>query len=331
MSIRPFGVINVDIKPGRVNPNIRFSRYETPSAMRKAGAFLPRKLMDLGLYKYRLSPYMGCEKRCRYCFELHNEFIEKDEVKIKTNTVPLVSKTVPDLSGNNAILVDGYDSEQAESSERLIRRSLEIIVEQGLPVIIQTKSDLVLRDMDLLLESKARGTYVKVFFSLTSLSEELHRTFEPYTCPPLDRIRAMGKLSDAGIPTDVTLMPVLPFISDTEEELDHLFSAVKENGCGHIIPGPLRLTSSGPQRDAFLEVIKEYSPSLLERYERLYPARKDGWKFGTGPQSVDYINDLNKRIGTLSGRYQIPTMFKRPALERFDVKPPAQRSLGDFS
>ncbi len=320
----------MEMKLERVNPNIRFSRYETPSAIRKAGAFLPRKLMDMRLYEYRLSPYMGCEKRCRYCFELHNEFIEKDEVKIKTNTVSLVKKTVPDLSGNSAILVDGYDSEQAESRERLIRRSLETIVERGLPVIIQTKSDLVLRDMDLLLESKAKGTFVKVFFSLTSLSEEIHRTFEPYTCPPRDRIRAMGKLSDAGIPTDAILMPILPYISDTEEELDRLFSTVKGKGCGHMIPGPLRLTSSGPQRDAFLEVIKEYSPSLLGRYEKLYPARGHGWKFGTGPQSVDYMNDLNKRIGILSRRYNIPTMFERPALGRFDVKTSSQSDLGDF-
>ncbi len=330
MSIRRSDVIRVEIKLGEINPNIRFSRYETPSAIRKAGAFLPRKLVDMGLYEYRLSPYMGCEKRCMYCFELHNEFIERDEVKIKTNTVSLVKRIVRDLSGDSAILVDGYDSEQAESRERLIRRSLEIIAEQGLPVIIQTKSDLVLRDTDLLVKLKDKGVFVKVFFSLTSLSESIHRNFEPYTCSPRDRIRAMGKLSGAGISTDAILMPVLPYISDTEEELDSLFSTLKEKGCGHIIPEPLRLTSSGPQRDTFLEALEGFTPSLVKRYERLYPARSDGWKFGTGPRNMDYIGTLIKRIEVLSRKYGIPTIFDRPLLGRFDVKSPSQRNLGDF-
>jgi len=310
---------------GEINPSITYTKYETPSAFRIAGAFLPRDLIKKEVYEYRLSPYMGCSKRCRYCFELHNEFIHEDEVKIKTNTVSVLKSNIPGLDKTKAILLDGYDCETAEQREKLIRSSLEVIVEYGIPLLIQTKSDLVLRDLDLLEELNDSGVFVNVSFSLTSLNQDHARIFEPYTCSPLDRLEAMKKISDAGVQTGIILMPVLPFISDADEELDLLLSRAAENGCEYVVPEPLRITCSGKQRDMCFDVLRRHFPALVKRYEELYPARRFGPKFGSGPRGSAYLSCLLKRIDEVSRRYGLPTVFPRIPEPRPEMREPISR------
>ena len=308
------------IQLGEKNPYIKYVRYETPSAFRKAGAFLPRAILDMGLYEYRLSPYMGCAKRCQYCFELHNEFIGQDQVKIKTDTVATVRNTIATSCTRKAILLDGYDCEVAEIEERLIRKSLEVLLEYRMPLFIQTKSDLVLRDLDLLNKLNDLGVFVNVSFSLTNLNEEHSRIFEPYTCTPGNRMSAMKTISDNGILTGILLMPVLPFISDTEDDLDRLFSNAAENGCHYIVYEPLRVTSNGPQRDMCFNVLKRHFPDLVERYERLYPNNIYGPKFGAGPIDTGYLDRLSERIERLSKKYNIATCFPKPEFETKQIE-----------
>jgi DNA repair photolyase len=318
---------------GENNPNIIYTKYETPSAFRKAGAFLPLDLIKKGVYEYRLSPYMGCSKRCQYCFELHNEFTHENEVKIKTNTVSVLKSNIPSLDKTKAILLDGYDCEKAEQKERLIRSALKVIVEYGIPLLIQTKSDLVLRDLDLLEELNDSGVFVNVSFSMTSLNQDHARIFEPYTCSPFNRLEAMKKISDAGIHTGIILMPVLPFISDTKEELNTLFSRSAEKGCEYVIPELLRVTSSGKQRDMCFGIIRKHFPELVKRYEELYPARQFGPKFGSGPRDNAYRSGLLKRIGEVSRRYGLPTAFpsiQEPRSERRETISKRQCTLGSF-
>ena len=294
---------------GTENPQIKYVRYETPSAFRKAGAFLPRKIM--GIYNYRLSPYMGCAKRCQYCFEYHNEFINSNEVKIKTNTVSILKKGIENMGESNPILLDGYDCEVAEQKERLIRDSLEVMIKHGQSVLIQTKSGLVLRDLDLLEELNALADFVSVSFSLTSLDKEHARIFEPYTCTPENRLKAMRAVSDAGISTGIILMPVIPHISDTDECLDTLFSKASECGCQYIVPEPLRIRSTGNQREMCFNTLRQHFPHLIGRYKKLYPASPSGPKFGSGPQDPNYLQSLSKRIHSFAKNYGIPVEFPR--------------------
>ena len=320
----------VEIDLGSENPNIEYVRYETPSAFRKAGVFLPKDILEMELYEYRLSPYMGCAKRCRYCFELHNEFIDRDQVKIKTNTVEVVKKTMGKLEGAKAVLLDGYDCEAAEVEENLIRRSLEVILEYRLPLFIQTKSDLVLRDLDLLRELNDSVGFVNVSFSLTDLNLEHSRIFEPYTCSPQDRIRAMKRISQEGIMTGILLMPVLPFISDTGEELERTFAAASQGGCHYIVHEPLKLTSRGPQREMFFDVLGEHFPHLVERYEHLYPRNVYPQKFGSGPSDAGYLRELSDRMEVMADRFGIPTRFPEPEFGETSIISRRQNTLDDF-
>lgn len=296
---------------GEQNHNIHFTRYQSPSAFRIAGAFIPRSLKYMHIYDYRLSPYMGCTKRCIYCFELVNRNVRKNEVKVKTNTAKYVRKVLLTLNERKAVLVDGYDCEEIEKDTRLLRDSLNVLLEFKMPVFVQTKSSLVLRDIDKLERLSECTKLTTVAFSLTSLEEEHARIFEPYTTSLEERIRAMQKLSTRGILTGIILMPILPFISDTNKVLEHVFSEAASIGCSYIIPELLRVTGVGPQRNNVFKVIKKYYSELLPKYERLYPRDPYGPMFGTRPRSRAYLYNLLQRIRAKGRKYKISTTFPR--------------------
>ena len=301
---------------GEQNPDIHFTRYQSPSAFRKAGAFIPRSLKYMHIYNYRLSPYMGCTKRCIYCFELVNRNVGKNEVKVKTNTVKYVRKVLLTLNERKAVLVDGYDCEEIEKETKLLRSSLKVLLEFKMPVFVQTKSSLVLRDIDELERLSECTELTTVAFSLTSLEEEHARIFEPYTTPPEERIKAIQKLSSRGILTGIILMPILPFISDTDKTLERVFSEAASIGCSYVIPEPLRVTGVGPQRNNVFRVIKKYYPDLLPKYERLYPRDPYGPEFGTRPMSRTYLYGLFQRIRAQGRKYKMSTKFPMSKLAR---------------
>lgn len=296
---------------GEQNHNIYFTRYQSPSAFRISGAFIPRSLKYMHIYDYRLSPYMGCTKRCIYCFELVNRNVRKNEVKVKTNAVKYVRKVLLTLNERKTVLVDGYDCEEIEKDTKLLRDSLDVLLEFKMPVFVQTKSSLVLRDIDKLERLSECTKRTTVAFSLTSLEEEHARIFEPYTTLPEDRVRAMQKLSGRGALTGITLMPILPFISDTNKVLEHVFSEAASVGCSYVIPEPLRVTGVGPQRNNLFQVIRKYYSGLLPKYERLYPKDPYGPEFGTRPRSRTYLYNLFQRIRAKGRKYKISTTFPR--------------------
>ncbi len=317
---------------GEENPKISYTRYNTPSAYRESGAFLPKKLMYPKIYMYRLSPYMGCPKRCVYCFELHNDWINPDEVKIKTNTVEFVRAKISKQKQRDVILLDGYDCERAEIKEELIRNSLKVILDYRMPLLIQTKSDLVLRDLDILKQLNEKTNFLHVAFSITDLNPSHHQMFEAYTCAPENRLKAMKTISNAGISTGLHLMPVLPYISDTQEELECLFDKASKNGCQYIIYNPLRVAGSGPQRKKWFDTLREYFPSLVKKYEKLYPYEKDAYKFGHVPRDSTYLKELSKKIAILEKKYGIDNNINisRPKIDKKSITSNKQKSLSDF-
>jgi DNA repair photolyase len=315
---------------GEENDKVSYTRYKTPSAYRESGAFLPRKLMWPKIYRNRLSPYMGCPKRCAYCFELHNPWIGLDEVKIKTNTVEFVRKIISQQRQRDVILLDGYDCERAELKEELIRNSLKVILEYRMPLLIQTKSDLVLRDLDILKQLNEKTNFLHVAFSITDLNPSHHQMFETYTCAPKNRLKAMKTISKAGISTGLHLMPVLPYISDIQQELEHLFDEARKNGCQYIIYNPLRVAGSGPQRKKWFDTLKKYFPFLVKKYEKLYPYREDAYKFGYVPRNSTYLKELSEKIAVLEKKYGMDNDVSRPKIDKKPIIFNKQKILSDF-
>lgn len=323
-------VVTISYELGEENNKVSYTKYKTPSAYRKAGAFLPKKLIKTKIYTYRLSPYMGCPKRCSYCFELHNEYINVNEVKIKTNTVKTVREKISKQKKRDVILLDGYDCERAETEEELIRNSLKVILEHRMPLLIQTKSDLVLRDLDILKQINEKTNFLHVAFSITDLDPSHHQKFESYTCTPENRLKAMKKISKAGISTGLHLMPILPYISDDRQRLEHLFKEASKNGCHYIIYNPLRVAGSGPQRKKWFSTLKEHFPSLVEKYKKLYPYKENAYKFGHVPYDKRYLKELSEKISDLGKKYEINDDITRPKISKKLTGSNKQKTLDGF-
>jgi DNA repair photolyase len=138
------------------------------------------------------------------------------------------------------------------------------------PFSILTKGTLILRDLDLLVQSAA-VTEVATNFSVGSVDKELWRVLEPGTPSPLRRLEAVRALNDAGVPCGVLMAPIVPFLSDTDESISDTVRAIADAGATHIVPIVLHLRKGG-SREWFMAWLRERHPELVPRYQELYGA-----------------------------------------------------------
>jgi DNA repair photolyase len=141
--------------------------------------------------------------------------------------------------------------------------SLEIIQEQGFPIHILTKSDLVLKDLDTI--KVISELYAAVSFTITTPNDDLARILEPGAPLPSARFKAIRELSKAGILTGVTLMPILPFIEDDPADIRQIIRTAADNGASYIIPA-FGLTLRDGSRDYFYEKLDRHFPGIKEKY-----------------------------------------------------------------
>lgn len=166
------------------------------------------------IYDYALNAYVGCQHRCLYCYaKFMRRFTGHREpwgefVDVKINAPELLAKEVLKKKRKGRVWISGVcDAYQPlERRYRLTRRCLEILVAEGWPVTVQTKSPLVLRDIDIL----TRSAEAEVGFTITTADEKVRRIFEPGAPPVGKRIEALRSLHDAGIRTFVMIAPLLP-------------------------------------------------------------------------------------------------------------------------
>lgn len=224
-----------------------------------------------GLY-YNMNLYRGCQHQCIYCDSRSECYQIEDfdhEVLVKANAVELLrrelaSKRVVGVIGTGS-MNDPYMPLEAETG--LTRRALEAIAEAGFPVHIITKSDLVLRDLDLL-ERIAR-VYAAVTFTVTTADDDLSRRLEPGAPVSSRRIAALRTLSGRGLLTGVAMMPLLPFIEDHEENVRQIVTLAGEAGAKYVLPA-FGMTLRDRQRAYYYRKLDRFFPGLRERYVRAF-------------------------------------------------------------
>jgi DNA repair photolyase len=193
-------------------------------------------------------------------------------VLVKANAVELLRrelarKRIKGTIGTGS-MNDPYMPLEAEC--RLTRQALEVIAEFRFPVHIITKSDLVLRDLDLLTE--IGRVYAAVTFTVTTHDDGLSKKLEPGAPVSSRRLAAMQALSAAGILTGVTLMPVLPFIEDTEGNITCIIKLAHENGAMYVLPA-FGMTLRDRQRAYYYDKLDVLFPGLRSQYERSFGER----------------------------------------------------------
>ena len=168
-------------------------------------------------YDYSLNPYVGCAFGCSYCYAAFFAPFDKqdswgDWVRVKQNAAQKLSRVRRSLDGKTVYMSSATDPYQPiERRLELTRSILPILAEQGARLVVQTRSPLVTRDIDLL----SRFDQVCVNFSITTDSEDIRRAFEPRNPPIADRLDAAAAVAEAGVPVAITMTPLLPLADAT--------------------------------------------------------------------------------------------------------------------
>ena len=214
--------------------------------------------------------YRGCTHGCIYCdsrslcYQMPHEFTD---VAVKENAPELLDAA---LSRKRKKCMIGFGSMSdpyipAERSLQITRRCLEIIARRGFGVSLITKSDLVLRDLDILQEIHRKAKAV-VSVTLTTADDTLCRKLEPNVCPTSRRAEVLYALRDAGIPTVVWLCPILPYINDTRENLEGILSICREAEVAGILSFGFGMTLRDGNREYYYQKLDELFPGLSEQY-----------------------------------------------------------------
>ena len=218
--------------------------------------------------------YRGCTHGCIYCdarskcYQFTHEF---EDVEVKQNAPELLemalrSKRKKCMIGTGA-MCDPYIHYEEELM--LTRKCLEIIDRYGFGLAIQTKSDRILRDIDILKSINQKGKCV-VQMTLTTHDETLCRILEPNVCTTKERVNALKIFRDHGIPTVVWLSPILPFINDTRENIEGILNDCIEAKVHGIICFGMGLTLREGDREYFYAALQRHFPGLKEKYHKKY-------------------------------------------------------------
>jgi DNA repair photolyase len=217
--------------------------------------------------KYNMNLYRGCQHQCIYCDSRSLCYGIEDfaHIQVKENAIDLLRK---ELAGKRVKGTIGTGSMNdpympIEAKIGLTRQALEVIAEFRFPVHILTKGDLVLRDIDLL--ERIGEVFAAVSFSITTADDALARKLEPGAAAPSARYRAMRTLADHGILTGVTMMPILPFIEDSDENIAGIVRQAHENGASYIIPA-FGMTLRDRQRAYYYDKLDRHFPGTRQCY-----------------------------------------------------------------
>lgn len=218
--------------------------------------------------------YRGCTHGCIYCdsrsrcYNMNHDF---EDVEVKSNAVELLEDALRRKRNKCMIGTGAMTDPYMHIEEKLqnTRRCLELIDRYGFGLAILTKSDMIMRDMDLL-TSINRKTKCVVQMTLTTYDEALCRIVEPNVCTTRKRFDVLMSMKKEGIPTVVWLCPILPFINDTEENLRGILEYCFEAGVKGIISFGTGLTLREGNREYFYSKLDKHFPGLKQEYIKRY-------------------------------------------------------------
>ena len=254
-------------------------------------------------FTYTINAYRGCSHACTYCFArpthaylglgVGEDFERK--IVVKVNAVERLRAELRSSRWRRDHIAMGTNTDpyqKAEGKYHLTQGIVRVLSEEANPFSILTKSTLVLRDLDLLVAASER-TRVNMAMSIGTLDREVWRLTEPGTPPPDKRLEAVARLNQAGVPCGVLIAPVLPGLSDSDEQLRAVAKACLEAGAVSVTPVALHLRPG--VREHYLEWLASVRPELLalhaERFKRgSYQPRAE----------QERINEIVREVGRAS-------------------------------
>jgi DNA repair photolyase len=232
-------------------------------------------------FEWTLNPYRGCTHACHYCyarryqtqFELDSDDQFSSVILVKTNVVDVLRRELARKTWTREQVAVGTATDVYQPIEghyKLTRRSLEALADFRTPAGIVTKGPMCVRDIDVMQEL-ARRAGCTVCVSVPCVDDDVWEKLEPGTAHPLQRLRAVKQLREAGINAGVLMSPIVPGISSHPDRIERTLKACVDHGAAFITSNVLFL--EGGTREHFLKFVAREYPALEEGYERLYPAR----------------------------------------------------------
>lgn len=272
------------------------------------------KLKRKNPYGWDLNIYRGCEHGCKYCFAIYShQYVNSDnffdDIYVKTNVVEQLEKQLRAPSWKREVIniggvTDSYQS--AEATYKIMPDILRLLIKYKTPAIISTKSKLILRDYDLI-DELSRITYINIAATITTMDENLRLLIEPNSSSSIDRFEMLKQFRSTNASTGLHVMPIIPYLTDGNENIEALFSYARESNVHYVLPGVLYLR--GKTRKVFFDFILQKFPDLYEKLSALYR---------TGGADKTYKNSLYERLNLLRQKYSLSNSYTKPMKEKLN-------------
>jgi DNA repair photolyase len=278
-------------------------------------------------FGWTLNPYRGCTHGCHYCYarRYHSQFeMNADDefasvILVKTNVADVLARELarPSWTGEYIAVGTATDCYQPiEGHYKLTRHCLEALLRARNPIGVITKGPMIVRDRDLLAElSRAAGC--TVYMSVPTVDEDAWRILEPGTAHPLQRLRAVRELTDAGVTTGVLMNPIVPGFSSARAKIERTVKAIADHGARFVGCSVMFLEEG--TRAHFMQFLEREFPSWLPRYDKLYAKKY-------APQ--DYRRQVQGMVRVLQARYNLRTRKEADAEHSSAAASPETEQVG---
>jgi len=265
---------------------------------------------------YNMNLYRGCQHGCIYCDTRSECYGINDisQISVKKNALELLIKELVSKRKNRATIGTGSMNDPympIEKELQLTRKALQIIAKERFPVHIITKSNIVERDTDILQEISK--IYSAVSFTITTADDNLSQKIEPNAPPTSERFKAMKLLADKGIYTGITLMPILPYINDTKENITSIVKQAKEANAAYILP-MFGMTLRKGSREYFYNVLDSNFVGIKEKYQSRFGEQYECFS----PNYKELNNTFREQCAYLGidcrMKFYSPTIYIQPSI-----------------
>lgn len=262
------------------------------------------RILDTRLWtRHCFDPYNNCEFNCVYCnlgTQKHKESQDSSvPVHVKINAPQILAKELTMLKRKGVVSLgvatDPY--QPAEKKYHITRQILETLNKHNCPFAIGTKSDLILQDLNLISEA-SKKSWCCISLSITTLDENLAKLLEPNAPSPKRRLETVRRLTEKGITTGIWLVPTLPYVTDSNENIAPVIEAAVESGAKFVLGGTLDMRN----QVGFKKFLEEHFPQLAPKYKRLYKKMDTSCMYYP---DESYLYDLYKRFISLCQKYGV--------------------------
>nr|UWI51828.1 radical SAM protein [Clostridioides difficile] len=276
-------------------------------------------------YKWDLNIYRGCEHACKYCYAIYShKYINSnnyfEDIYVKTNIIEKLEKQLSSSKWKREVIniggvTDSYQPVEAEY--KIMPEILNLLIKYKTPAIISTKSDLILRDYDLI-DKLSRITYINIASTITTVDEKTQKLIEPNGVDSMRRFKMLKEFRKTNASVGLHVMPIVPYITDNFENINSLFGYAKESNVHYVLSGALYLR--GITRGVFFDFIKKEFPDLFDKLSILY---------STGSANKEYKNQLYKMVNQLRNKYSLSSSYAKVMKEKLKYSDDIQLSFFD--